>query len=165
MRKHNIDDDLISVLEALYKDSRSAVFVDTTLTDWFPTTVGVKQGCLLSLCLFNFFLEKIMINALDDFTPSLKIVGRGISNLRFSDDLIAENKEELAELIKRLDKAASDMGMTISTEKSKFLVTREQTKQHDSENPKDRIIECKKHKWKKFRNSDTWKQFSLKMVG
>ena len=42
MRKYNINKDLIAVIEALYNDSRSAVLIDTTLSDWFPTTTGLS---------------------------------------------------------------------------------------------------------------------------
>ena len=65
-------------------------------TDWFQTGNGVRQGCILSSCLFNFYAEYIMRNAgLDEAQAGIKIIGRNISNLRYGDDstLMAESEE------------------------------------------------------------------------
>ena len=65
-------------------------------TDWFQIGKGVRQGCLLSLCLFNLYAEHIMRNAgLDEVPAGIKIAGRNINNLRYTDDttLMAESKE------------------------------------------------------------------------
>ena len=67
-------------------------------TDWFQIGKGERQGCTLSPCLFNLYAEYIMRNAgLDKAQARIKIAGRNISNLRYTDDttLIAESKEEL----------------------------------------------------------------------
>ena len=66
--------------------------------DWFQIGKGVRQGCILSLCLFNLYAEYIMQNArLDEAQAGIKIVGRNINNFRFADDttLIAESEEPL----------------------------------------------------------------------
>ena len=56
-------------------------------TDWFQTGKGVRQGCILSLCLFNLYAEYIMINAgLEEAQARIKIAGRNISNLIYADD-------------------------------------------------------------------------------
>ena len=60
MRHFNINEYLISIIETLYKNVNSAVIVNDTKEDFFRTSVGVRQGCLLSPTLFNIFLEKIM---------------------------------------------------------------------------------------------------------
>ena len=70
--------------------------------DWFQTGKWVHQGCILSLCLFNFYAEYIMWNAgLDEAQAGIKIAGRNIIYLRYSDDitLMAESKEELKSLL------------------------------------------------------------------
>ena len=67
-------------------------------TDWFQTEKGVGKGCILSLCLFNFYAEYITRNArLDEAQARIKIARRNINNLRYADDttLMAESKEEL----------------------------------------------------------------------
>ena len=66
--------------------------------DWFQVGKGVRQGCILSPCLFNLYAEYIMQNArLDEAQTGIKIAGRNINNLRYGDDttLMAESKEEL----------------------------------------------------------------------
>ena len=70
--------------------------------NWFKIGKGLRQDCILSLCLFNFYEEYIMQNAgLDESQAGTKIVGRNINNLRYADDttLIAESEEELKSLL------------------------------------------------------------------
>ena len=70
--------------------------------DWFQTGKRVHQGCILSLCLFNFYAEYIMWNAgLDEAQAGIKIAGRNIIYLRYADDitLMAESKEEFKSLL------------------------------------------------------------------
>ena len=67
-------------------------------TNWFHTGKGVRQGCILSPCLFNFCAEYIMLNArLDESQAGIMIAGRNINNLRYVDDttLMAESEEQL----------------------------------------------------------------------
>ena len=71
-------------------------------TDWFQIGKGVRQGCILLPCLFNFYAEYIMRNAgLEEVQTGLKIEGRNINNLRYADDttLMAESEEELKSLL------------------------------------------------------------------
>ena len=70
-------------------------------TDWFQIGKGVRQGCILSPCLFNLYAEYIMWNArLDEAQAGIKIAGRNINNLRYADNttLMAESEEELNSL-------------------------------------------------------------------
>ncbi|GFS17812.1 retrovirus-related Pol polyprotein from type-1 retrotransposable element R2 [Elysia marginata] len=60
LRGFNIDEGLVKTIESLYMNSNSAVFLNNTIGNSFKTTVGVRQGCLLSPVLFNIFLERIM---------------------------------------------------------------------------------------------------------
>ena len=123
MKKYNISTDLIRVIENLYDKATSAVLFKSSGGDWFRTTVGVRQGCLLSPTLFNIFMERIMTDALEDHEGTVSIGGRTITNLRFADDidgLVGEEKE-LANLVERLDKASTAYGMEISAEKTKLM--------------------------------------------
>ena len=73
--------------------------------DWFQTRKGVRQGCILSSCLFNLYAEYITQNAgLDEAQAGIKIARRNINNLRYADDntLTAENKEELKSLLMKV---------------------------------------------------------------
>ena len=74
-------------------------------TDWFQIGKGVRQGCLLSLCLFNFYAEYIMRNArLEEAQAGVKIARRNLNNLRYADDttLMAESEEELKNLLMKV---------------------------------------------------------------
>ena len=73
--------------------------------DWFQIGKGVRQGCILSPCLFNLHAEYTMWNArLDEAQAGIKIAGRNISDLRYTDDttLMAESKEELTSLLMKV---------------------------------------------------------------
>ena len=79
---------IINLLKALYKISQSAVRVNGSLTDWFATSVGVRQGCVISPQLFNILLEVAMLYALHDQDIGAHINGHIINNLRFADDIL-----------------------------------------------------------------------------
>ena len=74
-------------------------------TDWFQIGKGVRQGCILSLCLFNLYAEYIMRNArLDEAQAEMKTAWRNVNNLRYADDttLMAESEEELKSLLMKM---------------------------------------------------------------
>ena len=123
MKKYNISTNLIRVIKNLYKKAISAVFFNSSIGDRFRTTVGVRQGCLLSPTLFNIFLERIVTDALEYHEGTVSIGGRTITNLRFSDDIdgLAGEEEELANLVQRLDKASTAYSMEIRAEKTKLM--------------------------------------------
>ena len=87
--------------------------------DWFQTGKGVRQGCILSPCLFNFYAEYIMQNVgLDETQAGIKIVGRNINNFRYADDttLMAESEEELKKLLK-VKEESEKAGLTLNSQK------------------------------------------------
>ena len=105
MRKYNINTSIIRAIENLYDKAQSAVLFNGSTGEWFRTTVGVRQGCLLSPTPFNIFLERIVCEALDDHWGSVSIGGRLITNFRFADDIVvnAEEEENAGVLVDRLD--------------------------------------------------------------
>ena len=122
MKKYNISTNLIRVIKHLYDEAISAVLFSSSIGDWFRTTVGVRQGYLLSLTLFNIFLERIMTDALEDHEGTVSIGGRTITNLNFADDIDGlAGEEELANLVERLDKASTAYDMEIGAEKTKLM--------------------------------------------
>ena len=100
MKKYNITN-LIQVIITPYDKAISAVLFNNSIRDWFRTTAGVRQGCLLSSTLFNIFLERIMTDALEDHEGTVSVGGRAITNLRFADDsdALAGEEEELAKFV------------------------------------------------------------------
>ena len=90
-----IPDHLTCLLRNLYTGQEATVRTGHGTTDWFQIGKGVRQGHILSPCLFNLNAEYIMQNAgLDEAQAEIKIAGRNISNLRYADDttLMAESK-------------------------------------------------------------------------
>ena len=88
---------LTCLLRNLYAGQEATVRTRHRTTDWFQIGKGVRQGCVLSPCLFNLYEEYIMQNAgLDEAQAGIKISGRNIKNLRDADDttLMAESEEE-----------------------------------------------------------------------
>ena len=97
-----VPDHLTCLLRNLYAGQEAAVITGHGTTDWFQIGKGVRQNCILSPCLFNFYAEYIMQNAgLDEAQDGIKIAERNINNLRYADDttLMAESKEELKSLL------------------------------------------------------------------
>ena len=123
MKQYNISTNLIRVIRNLYDKATSAVLFNSSMGDWLRTTVGVRQGCLLSPTLFNIFLERIMTGALKDHEGTVSTGGRTITNLHFADDIngLAGEVEELAKLVEHLDKASTAYNMEISAEKTKLI--------------------------------------------
>ena len=94
-----------------------------SIGEWFRTTVGVSQGCLLPPTLFNIFLERITSDALGEHDGKVSIGGRYITNLRFADDkdALAAEKQEPEALVESLDKTCTRCKMEISAEKTKLM--------------------------------------------
>ena len=112
----------LSVTKNLYDMVTIAVLFNGSIGDLFRTTVGVRQGCLLSPTLFNIFPERITTDALENHECTLNIEGRIIINLRFADEIDGlAGEEELVKLVERLGKASAAYGMDISAEKIKFM--------------------------------------------
>ena len=100
-----IPDHLTYLLRNLYAGQEAAVRTGHGTTDWFQIGKGIRQGCILSPCLFNFCAQYIMRNAgLEEAQAGIKIVGRNSNNLRYADDttLMAESEEGLKSLLMKV---------------------------------------------------------------
>ena len=100
-----ISDHLSYLLRNLNAGQKATVGTGHGTTDWFQIGKGVRQGCILSPCLFNLYAEYIMRNArLDEVQAGINIAGRNINNLRYADytTLMAESEEELKSLLMKV---------------------------------------------------------------
>ena len=96
LKDMGIPDHLTSLLRNLYAGQEATVRIGHGTTHWFQIGKEVRQGCILSPCLFNFYAEYIMRNAgLEETQAGIKIARRNVNNLRFEDDtiLMAESEE------------------------------------------------------------------------
>ena len=100
-----IPDHLTCLLRNLYAGQEVTVRIGHGTTDWFQIGTGIRQGCILSPCSFNLYAEYIMRNArLDEAQAGIKVAGRSINNLRYTDDttLMAESEEEPKSLLMKV---------------------------------------------------------------
>ena len=118
-----IPDHLICLLRNLYAGQEATVKTGRGTTDWFQIGKGVCQGCTLSPCLFSLYAEYIMKNArLDEAQAGIKIAGRNISNLRYTDNttFIAES-EKLKSLLMKVKEESEKVGLKLSSQKTKIM--------------------------------------------
>ena len=106
LKEMGIPDHLTCLLRNLYAGQEATVRTGHGTRDWFEIGKGVRQGCILSLCLFNFYAEYIMQNArLDEAEAGIKIAGRNINNLRYADcTTLMVQSEELKSLLMKVKK-------------------------------------------------------------
>ena len=121
-----IADHLICLLKNLYAGQEATVRPGHPTTDLFQIGKGVRQGCILSPCLFKFYAEYIMRNAgLEETQAGIKIAGRNINNLRYADDttLMAESEEELKSLLMKVKVKSKKVGLKLNIQKTKIMVS------------------------------------------
>ena len=90
----------------------------------FKTETKVRQGCILSLCLFNLYAEYIMRNTgLDEAQTGVKTAGRNINNLRYADDttLMAKSEEKLKSLLMKLKEESENVGLKLNVQKTNIM--------------------------------------------
>ena len=95
-------------------------------TDWFQIGKGVRQGCIMSPCLFNLYAEYIIRNAgLEEALAGIKIAGRNINNLRYADDttIMAESEEELKSLLMKVKVESEKVGLKLNIQKTKIMAS------------------------------------------
>ena len=121
-----IPDHLTCLLRILYEGQEATVRTGHGTTDWFQIGKGVRQGCILSPCLFNFYTECIMRNAgLEEAQAGTKIDDRNINNLRYADDtnLMAESEEELKSLLMKVKEESEKVGLKLNLQKTNIMAS------------------------------------------
>ena len=115
---------LTCLLKNLYTGQKATVRTGHGTTDWFQIGKGVRQGCILSPCLFNFYAEYIMKNTgLEETQAGIKIARRNINNLRYAGDttLMAEREEELKSLLMKVKEESEKVGLKLNIQKTKIM--------------------------------------------
>ena len=126
LKEMGIPDHLTCLLRNLYASQEATVRTGHGTTDWFQIGKGVRQGCILPPCLFNFYAEYIMRNAgLEKAQAGIKIAGRNINNLRYADDttLMAESEEELKSLLMKVKEESEKVGLKLNIQKTKIMAS------------------------------------------
>ena len=110
----------------MYAGQEATVRTGHGTTDWFQRGKGVRQGCILSPCLFNFYAEYIMRNVgLEEAEAGIKIARRNINNLRYADDttLMAETEEELKSLLMKVKEESEKVALKLNIQKTKIMAS------------------------------------------
>ena len=121
-----IPDHLTCLLRNLYIGQEATVRIGHGTTDWFQIGKGVRQGCISSPCLFNFYAKYIMRNAgLEQAQAGIKIAERNINDFRYADDttLMAES-EELKSLLMKVKEESEKVGLKLNIQKTKITASR-----------------------------------------
>ena len=119
-------DHLTCLLRNLNAGQEAIVRTGHGTTDWFQIGKGVRQGCILSPCLFNLNAEYIMQNAgLDEAQAGIKIARRNIINPRYADDttLMAESEEERKSLLMKVREESEKVGLKLNFQKIKIMAS------------------------------------------
>ena len=114
------------LLRNLYAGQEATVRTGHETTDWFQIGKGVRQGCILSPCLFNLYAQYIMRYAgLDEAQAGIKIARRNINNLRYADDttLMAESEENLKSLLMKVKEESEKVGLKLKIQKTKNMAS------------------------------------------
>src|SRR5574339_503333 len=126
LKEVGIPDHLTCLLRNLYAGQEATVRTGHGTTDWFQIGKGVRQGCILSPCLFNLYAEYIMRNAgLEEAQAGIKIAGININKLRYADDttLMAESEEELKSLLMKVKVESEKVGLKLNIQKTKITAS------------------------------------------
>ena len=126
LKEMGIPNHLTCLLRNLYAGQEAMVRIGHGTMDCFQIRKGVRQGSILSLCLFNLYAEYIMTNAgLDETQAGIKIAGRNINNLRYGDGntLMAESTEELKSLLMKVKKESENVDLRLNIQKTKIMAS------------------------------------------
>ena len=118
-----IPNHLTCFLRNLYAGQEATVRTGHGTTDWFQIGKGVYQGCILSPCLFNFYVENIMRKfGLAEAQARIKIARRNMNSLRYADDtLLMTESEEPKSLLMKVKEESEKVGLKLNIQKIKIM--------------------------------------------
>ena len=126
MIEMGMPDHLTCLLRNLYTGQEATVSTGHGTTDWFQIGKGVRQGCILSPCLFNLYAKYIMRNAgPEEAQAGIKTAGRNINALRYADDttLMAESEEELKSFLMKVKEESEKVGLKLNIQKTRIMAS------------------------------------------
>ena len=126
LKEMGIPGHLTCLLRNLYAGQETTGRTGHGTTDWFQIGEGVHQGCILSPCLFNLYVEYIMRNAgLEEAQAGIKTAGRNINSLRYADDttLMAESEKDLKNLLMKMKEDSEKVGLKLNIQKTKIMAS------------------------------------------
>ena len=124
LKEMRIPDHLICLLRNVYAGQEATVRTGHGTTDWFQIRKGVRQGCIWSLCLFNFYTEYIMQNArLDEAQAGIKTAGKNINNLRYIDYTAIMAESKLKSLLMKVKEESDKAGLKLNIQKMKITAS------------------------------------------
>ena len=125
LQEMGIPDHLTCLLRNLYAGQEATVRTGHGIRDWFQIGKGVRQGCILSPCLFNLYAEYIMRNTgLHEGQAGIKIAQRDINNLRYADDTtLIIGSEEVKRLLLKVKDQSEKVGLKLNIQKSKIMAS------------------------------------------
>ena len=119
-----IPDHLTRLLRNLNAGQEGTVRTGHGTTDWFQIGKGVRQGCILSPCLFNLYAEYIMRNTrLEEAQAGIKIAGRNINNLRYADDTTLLAEREVLKSLMKVKEESEKVGLKLNIQKIKIMAS------------------------------------------
>ena len=124
LKEMRIPDRLACLLRNMYAGQEATVKTGHGTTAWFQIGKGIRQGSILSPCLFNLNAEYILRNAgLEEAQAGIKFARRNINNLRYADDstLLAESEEELKSLLMKVKEESEKFGLKLNIQKTKIM--------------------------------------------
>ena len=135
LSKAGVPDKEISIIKNLYLQQRATVRYENETSQEITIKRGVRQGCILSPCLFNIYTEYLIREALED-EKGININGHNITNIRYADDtiILAESEQQLQRISDKLDATCEQYGMAMNAKKTKTMIVEKAPKKQCKEN-------------------------------
>ena len=149
LSKAGVPDKEINIIKSLYLQQKATVRYENETSEEITIKRGVRQGCILSPCLFNIYTEYLIREALED-GEGININGQNITNIRYADDtiILAESEQQLHHMIDKLDATCEQYGMAMNAKKTKTMIVEKTPEKQCEVNVKgQRLTQVKQYKY------------------